>query len=68
MLMMMAGALKTPWEKQVERQQRKLDKLQREWKQDLEIVAAIQARERGDDGAKPMPFAKQKGRQTYGSG
>jgi hypothetical protein len=60
MLMMMAGVVKTPFEKHYERQQRKLEKLNREWKQDLEFVAAIQARERGDDGAKPMPFAKTK--------
>jgi len=61
LLLMMAGLIKAPAEKHLERQQRKLDKLARDWKRGLELISAIQARERGDDGTKPMPFGKPKG-------
>ena len=62
-LQQMAGIVRSPLEKQLDRQKRKEEKMTREWKQDLEYVNMIRARERGDEGAKPMPFAKQRGEQ-----
>lgn len=60
----MAGVLKTPYEKTMERQTRKLKRMERDWKTELAIVHAIQSRERGEEGFKPMPFAKPGTKET----
>ena len=60
MLRIMAGVAKTPAEKIADRQKRRIDRLNREFQMHLHLISLAQARERGDEGAKPMPFSKPK--------
>lgn len=58
MLMMMAGMTPTPYERRLEREQRLINRVARDMQQRLTLMEMAQRRERGEDGAKPMPFAR----------
>jgi len=56
--MQMAGLVPTPQEKAMLRYGRKMARVDREGKAQLLLVDMIQRREKGDEGLRPMPFAK----------
>lgn len=58
-LLQMAGLIPTPAEKMMLRYKRRLDRVDRDGKAQLLLVDMIQRREAGEDGLKPMPFAKE---------
>jgi hypothetical protein len=58
-LMQMAGLVPTPQEKVLHRYARKLARIDRDGKAQLLLVDMIQRREQGEEGTKPMPFAKE---------
>jgi hypothetical protein len=60
---MMAGVVATPQERALQRYERRMMRAQRIGQQELVLLELIARRERGEDGAKPMPFAKQDGEQ-----
>lgn len=57
-LLQMAGLQPTPQERVMHRYARKLARADREGKAQLLLVDMIHRREQGEDGLKPMPFAK----------
>jgi hypothetical protein len=56
--MMMAGVLPSPQERAMNRFERRLMRMQNQGKEQLKLMELIARRERGEDGTKPMPFAK----------
>jgi hypothetical protein len=56
--MMMAGLLPDPYEAQQNRLQRKLNRYSAHLERQEQLMTQIQRRERGEDNAKPMPFAR----------
>jgi hypothetical protein len=57
-MMMMAGLLPEPWEQQANRVQRKLNRYAADLERRAQLITLMQRRERGEDGVKPMPFAR----------
>jgi hypothetical protein len=62
LLMMMAGLTPDPYERAMQRQQRKINQYARELEERSRLMTAIQRRERGETGTKPMPFARPEGK------
>jgi hypothetical protein len=60
LLMQMAGVIASPFERQQARQQRKIDRANRDLKRELALIDMIGRREKGDNTLKPMPFTEDK--------
>ena len=59
MLMIMAGVLPSPHERALQRAERRMQRLNRVGQQEIMLLDQIARRERGQEGEKPMPFARQ---------
>lgn len=58
LLMMMAGLMPDPYEQQQNRIMRRINRYAAELQRREQLMVAIQKRERGEEGARPMPFAR----------
>ena len=57
LLMMMAGISPTPLERRMEKETRSIIRYARELQAKENLMEMILRRERGEEGARPMPFA-----------
>lgn len=57
-MMMMAGQLPSPYERALQRAERRAARANRIGQEQIRLIEMIARRERGEDGAKPMPFAR----------
>lgn len=58
LMMMMAGLIPDAYEQRLNREQRHINRYGKELEQRLQLLTLIQRRERGEEGTKPMPFAR----------
>ena len=58
LLKIMAGEVPTPYEKAERRAARQLRRMNRIGQEELRLIDMISRREKGEDGLKPMPFAR----------